>query len=74
MHDPLWYLRAADYGPDPAPQPPGSGIRIAVYRVDAAGVHVVKEPEDHKGFTRAWPQVEPPCACPTTCPLKHGNS
>lgn len=75
-NDPLWYLRPADYGPDPYPEPPGSCITLAVYRVGPAGSRVVVPLERHKRFAKDpwWHQREPPCQCPLAgCPLKQGG-
>ncbi|WP_331767050.1 hypothetical protein [Embleya sp. NBC_00896] len=45
-------------------RPLGSGITIAVYRIDKDGAHVVKEPEESFCFSRdvGWDKY-PPCEC-----------
>ncbi|MFI1378591.1 hypothetical protein [Embleya sp. NPDC020886] len=52
------------------PEPPGSGITIAVYRVGPEGVSVVVPPERHKRSSRdPWPVPDPPCTCSANCPM-----
>ncbi|MYW02994.1 hypothetical protein [Streptomyces sp. SID3343] len=49
--------------------PPGSGITLTVYHVDAQGARVVKPFEEWVCFTRTPEQNKfPPCACPRCAP------
>ncbi|MGC0422493.1 hypothetical protein ABIA38_008036 [Embleya sp. AB8] len=76
-NDPLWYVQAARYGPDPYPEPPGSCMTLAVYRVGPTGVQVLVPPARHRLFGKEpwWQQNEPPCACPLLgCPLKRRSA
>ncbi|OPC81010.1 hypothetical protein B4N89_08670 [Embleya scabrispora] len=53
------------------PEPPGSGITIAVYRVGPEGVRVLVPPERHKRSARdPWPTPDPPCRCSPNCPMR----
>lgn len=77
LNDPLWYLHAARYGADPYPEPPGSCITLAVYRVDSTGVRVLVPHARHKLYAKEpwWAQREPPCGCPLVdCPLKRRSA
>lgn len=76
-NDPLWYLRPADFGPDPHPEPPGSYITLAVYRVGPRGARVLVPHTGHRlcGGDPWWRQREPPCGCPLVdCPLKRRSA
>ncbi|MFI6985796.1 hypothetical protein ACIBSV_45540 [Embleya sp. NPDC050154] len=56
---------------DPFPEPPGSGIVIAVYWVGPDGTRVVVPPQLHKRSSRdPWPSTNPPCTCSPDCPMR----
>lgn len=56
---------------DPFPEPPGSSITLAVYRVGPRVGEVLVPRETYVGFSRVGESGEPPCRCSPECRWRH---
>lgn len=71
LRKPLAPSHLIDTEAESVPEPPGSGITIAVYTVGPEGVRVVVPRELHKRSARdPWPTPDPPCRCSPDCPMR----